>query len=147
MSAIEGKTPTTSVTTVGESLPHEQKRSYGTLESDGENRDTTNPFLDPEAAEYWRTVYEKAQYECRHVFDPSLTWTAEEEKAIVRKLDWRICLWAVCFLSDFSLLGSNIYFDFLQCVMFFALQVDRGNLVQAVSDTFLADLNLTTNGK
>ncbi|KAJ5222420.1 uncharacterized protein N7469_008660 [Penicillium citrinum] len=125
MSAIEGKTPTTSVTTVSESLPHEQKRSYGTLEPDGENRDNRNPFLDPEAAEYWRTVYEKAQYECRHVFDPSLTWTAEEEKAIVRKLDWRICLWA--------------------CIMFFALQVDRGNLVQAVSDTFLADLNLTTN--
>lgn len=98
MSTIEGKTPTTSVTTVGtvgESLPREQKRSYGTLEPDGEIHDSKNPFLDPEVAEYWRTVYEKAQYECRHVFDPSLTWTAEEEKAIVRKLDWRICLWAV----------------------------------------------------
>jgi hypothetical protein len=31
--------------------------------------------------------------------------------------------------------------------MFFGLQVDRGNLVQAVSGTLLKDLKLTTNGK
>lgn len=30
--------------------------------------------------------------------------------------------------------------------MFFGLQVDRGNLVQAVSDNLLADLKLNTNG-
>jgi hypothetical protein len=30
--------------------------------------------------------------------------------------------------------------------MFFGLQVDRGNLVQAVSDNLLAELNLNTNG-
>lgn len=29
--------------------------------------------------------------------------------------------------------------------MFFGLQVDRGNLVQAVADNLLNDLNLTTN--
>lgn len=46
-------------------------------------------FQDPEVAEHYRIVYEKAQYECRHVFDPELTWTEEEEKRLVRKLDWR----------------------------------------------------------
>jgi hypothetical protein len=30
--------------------------------------------------------------------------------------------------------------------MFFGLQVDRGNLVQAVSDNMLNDLHLNTNG-
>lgn len=30
--------------------------------------------------------------------------------------------------------------------MFFSLQVDRGNLGQAVSGTFLKDLHLNTNG-
>lgn len=51
-----------------------------------------NPFADPVAAEHWRQVYEKSRYECRHVFDPNLTWTEEEEKRLVRKLDWRIRL-------------------------------------------------------
>jgi hypothetical protein len=57
-----------------------------------------NPFQDAEVAEHWRLTYEKSQYECRHVFDPSLTWSEEEEKRLIRKLDWRICLWAVCSL-------------------------------------------------
>jgi MFS family permease len=41
------------------------------------------------------------------------------------QIDWRICTWA--------------------CLTFFALQLDRGNLVQATSDNLLKDLNLTTN--
>lgn len=86
-----------------------------------------NPFKDDAVAEHWRQVYHESQYECRHVFDPTLTWSEEEEKAIIRKLDWRVCLWACC--------------------MFFGLQVDRGNLVQAVSDNMLDDLGLNTNGE
>lgn len=61
-----------------------------------------NPFSNPDIAAHWRNVYEDSHYECRHVFDPALTWTEEEEKKLIRRLDWRVCLWA--------------------CVMFFGLQ-------------------------
>jgi hypothetical protein len=63
--------------------------------SDDEDDINPNPFSSPEKIAHWKLVYENAQYECRHVFDPALTWTEEEEKAIVRKLDWRVCTWAV----------------------------------------------------
>lgn len=90
-----------------------------------EGRFASNPFADPKVAEHYRNIYEKAQYECRHVFDPELEWQPAEEKRLVRKLDLHVCLWA--------------------CIMFFALQVDRGNLSQAVSDNMLDQLGLTTN--
>lgn len=84
-----------------------------------------NPFSDPVIAEYYRDLYEKSQYECRAAFDPEFEWTAEEEKKVIRKLDIRVTLTA--------------------CIMFVGLQVDRGNLAQAVADNLLDDLNLTTN--
>lgn len=41
------------------------------------------------------------------------------------QIDYRICSWV--------------------CLMFFALQLDRGNISQALSDNMLEDLGLTTN--
>jgi hypothetical protein len=84
-----------------------------------------NPFLDPKVANHYRQLYEDAKYECRHEFDPDFEWTPEEEKKIIKKLDYRICTWA--------------------CVMFFALNVDRKNLPSAVSDNMLDQLGLSTN--
>lgn len=104
------------------------RASSDSLTSNNISNDTKfqeNPFLDPDVATHYRGLYEKAQYECRHVFDPSLEWTPAEEKAIVRKLDWRVSLWA--------------------CVAFAALNIDRKNIAQAVSDNMLDDLGLTTN--
>lgn len=73
------------------------------LDDDEQNLDQ-NPFLNPQVAERWIAIYEEAQYECRHVFDPKITWSEEEEKRIIRKLDLRVCLWAVClFLPHFTL--------------------------------------------
>ncbi|KND02532.1 uncharacterized protein SPPG_09076 [Spizellomyces punctatus DAOM BR117] len=67
----------------------------------------------------------RADYEGRHRWDPKASWTAEEEKKLVRKIDLRIMLFV--------------------CLMFFALQLDRGNISQALSDNMLKDLHLTTN--
>jgi hypothetical protein len=49
--------------------------------------------------------------------------------------------------SSLNLLYIFHFLIWKQCIMFFGLQVDRGNLVQAVADNLLNDLNLTTNGK
>lgn len=56
-------------------------------------------FSDPSIAEYWRKVYEKAQYENRHRFDPSYQWSAEEEKKLVRKVR----------LTDLLTTGQNVF--------------------------------------
>ncbi|EGW30070.1 uncharacterized protein SPAPADRAFT_158460 [Spathaspora passalidarum NRRL Y-27907] len=84
-----------------------------------------NPFLDPKVEEYYRQVYSESKYESYSAFDPHFTWTPEEEKKLVRKLNYRVAAAA--------------------CLMFVGLQVDRGNLAQAVTDNLLADLNMDTN--
>jgi hypothetical protein len=61
---------------------------------DGPNA-RSHVFSDPLAAEHWRNIYEKAGYENRHRFDPGFTWTAEDERKLVRKVDLRIMTWAV----------------------------------------------------
>ncbi|KAI9665350.1 MAG: hypothetical protein M1831_001787 [Alyxoria varia] len=64
-------------------------------------------------------------YEGAHRFDPKFQWSDEDEKKVVRKLDIRICAWV--------------------CLAFFALQLDRGNITQALAGDMLEELNLTTN--
>ncbi|KAM3122047.1 hypothetical protein CJJ07_005071 [Candidozyma auris] len=98
------------------------------LSTDAESQAETlasNPFKDPAVAKYYSNLYEEVGYECRSAFDPNFEWEPEEEKKLIRKLDVRVALSA--------------------CIMFIGLQVDRGNLAQAVSDDLLPDLGLNTN--
>ncbi|KAG1757054.1 major facilitator superfamily domain-containing protein [Suillus lakei] len=79
-------------------------------------------FDNPVTLEVYRPPPE---YENTHRFDPDARWTWREEKKLVRKIDFRIMIWAG--------------------VMFFALDLDRTNISQANTDNFLQDLHLTTN--
>jgi hypothetical protein len=45
-----------------------------------------HPFSDPATAQHWRQIYENAEYEGRHRFDPKYTWEAEEEKRLVKRV-------------------------------------------------------------
>lgn len=63
------------------------------------------------------------RYEGKHRWDPLATWSPEEEKKVVRKTDIWLLSWV--------------------CVMFFGLQLDRGNLSNALADNFLKDLRLS----
>ncbi|KAK5651668.1 hypothetical protein OQA88_11843, partial [Cercophora sp. LCS_1] len=60
-----------------------------------------------------------------HRFDPEARWTWREERTLIRKVDWKIMLWA--------------------CLMFCALEMDRANIRQAVTDNLLPELGLDTN--
>jgi hypothetical protein len=51
--------------------------------------DSDNIFSDPEIRDFYKNLYEDAKYECRHLFDPDATWTKEEERRVIRKLDAR----------------------------------------------------------
>jgi hypothetical protein len=67
----------------------------------------------------------KTVNEGRDHFDPKFEWTANEERKVLRKTEVRV----VC----------------VAFFLFFALDMDRGNLSNALSDNFLTELNMSTN--
>ncbi|KDN63946.1 putative major facilitator superfamily transporter, partial [Colletotrichum sublineola] len=84
----------------------------------------TQPSIwDSENVEEYKSLYIHPQWENWSAFDPSFRWTWREERAVRRKIDWKIMTWA--------------------CIMFAALNIDRNNISNAVSDNMLDDLGLT----
>lgn len=99
----------------GESSPTTLK-SQSVFESTNEKKDVEvadieeigleeSVFDDPNLAQFYQP---REDYEGYHRFDPKAVWTAKEEQVIVRKIDFRIMFWC--------------------CIMFVALQLDRGNI-------------------
>jgi hypothetical protein len=116
------------------STPSESSNSYGAHDSEkGQNVTSETNFFKRsvrdgtfEDSQNLETFFEPIkEYEGRHRYDPQFEWDPKEEKTLVRKIDWKICSWV--------------------CLMFFALQLDRGNISQALSDNMLDDLGLSTN--
>ncbi|EMD39015.1 hypothetical protein CERSUDRAFT_151842 [Gelatoporia subvermispora B] len=116
--------PAISVATLGAPTELEPSRSFWRRPKRELDNIATQPsvFDDPTTLEVYRPP---ASYENAHRFDPDARWTWREEYAIVRKIDWRVMVWAF--------------------IMFFALDLDRTNISQANTDNFLQDLGMTTN--
>lgn len=76
--------------------------SAESLTSDSESI-SHNPFDDFHKAERWRKVYESSGYEGLSKFDPEFTWTKDEEKKLVRKMDLKIfCGFLLCLPFGFN---------------------------------------------
>lgn len=116
---------------LGEPERKRRKGSWFSFTSDGKGKEidldaiATQPsvFDDPDLAAQYQP---QPDWENIHRFDPTARWSWREEKTLVRKIDFRIMVWT--------------------CLMFCALEMDRANIKQAVTDNLLPELGLTTNG-
>ncbi|KAF1959709.1 major facilitator superfamily transporter [Byssothecium circinans] len=84
----------------------------------------TQPSIwDNDNVEELKELYIHPQWENWSAFDPSFRWTWRQERSVRRKVDWKIMVWV--------------------CIMFAALNIDRNNISNAVSDNMLTDIGIT----
>lgn len=118
-------------TSIGDNSDRERQESHsnkaeGTFEA-GDNHHIFRPI---------------DSYEGLHRWDPYFQWTEQEEKKVVRKVgDIYLKLGTDTLTSE----QIDLRVCTFACVTFFALQLDRGNIGQALSSTLLKDLEMTSN--
>jgi hypothetical protein len=87
--------------------------------------DRHHVFADPKVADYWASIYENAKYECRHRFDPTITWSADEEKKLKRRVcpsPPRICT------ETLTIMQIDLRIMIWCWMMFLALDLNRRNI-------------------
>ncbi|KAJ4299323.1 hypothetical protein N0V90_004568 [Kalmusia sp. IMI 367209] len=100
----------------------------------------TQPSIwDSENAEEYKQLYIHKEWENWSAFDPSFRWTWREERAVRRKVDWENYGKRPTARPTISTYYSQVWV----CVMFAALNIDRNNISNAVSDDMLDDLGIT----
>lgn len=111
--------------------PEDTSRNIGFWEALTQRKRSRDPnatatersvFDNPELAQFYQPG---PDYENFHRYDPQERWTFREEQAVRRKTDYKIFIWIL--------------------VMFFGLNIDRGNLGNAAADNLLKDLGINTN--
>jgi hypothetical protein len=101
-------------------------------------------FTSSTRAEHWRSVYAASKYECRHRFDPSFQWTAQDEKKVVRKVTTQRRL---SISTQLTTTGLQVDWRIMLLVwiMYSSLDLVRRNINRAISDNMLDDLGINTN--
>ncbi|KIN00026.1 hypothetical protein OIDMADRAFT_166152 [Oidiodendron maius Zn] len=105
----------------------ESGKDETTLQRKSTGECSTSHFSTPPVGQQGlsRVIEPHDAYEGKHRWDPGAEWTPAEEAAVVRKTDFLLLSWV--------------------SLMFFGLQLDRGNLSNALTDNLLADLGMTSN--
>lgn len=103
----------------------------------------TQPSIwDSDNVEEYKELYIHPQWENWSAFDPKFRWTWREERAVRRKVDWKIMV-SIQFRAGKRNLELADGCQVWVCIMFAALNIDRNNISNAVSDNMLDDLDLT----
>ena len=111
--------------------------------------------MDPTAIATQPSVYDNPEtakeylprddWENLHRFDPSARWTWAEENKLIRKIDYKIMIFACIMFSQWAPVSVVLTFWLKANVPKVSLELDRANISQANTDNFLKDLGLTTN--